>query len=627
MGGDPAGRRPAAGAGALIPPAPAPGAGATPPVAPRVVRVLPDVPAVHRAFDYRVPERWRHQVGVGTRVRVRLHGRAVGGWVVDADVEPPEGVELLALVAVSGLGPPPAVLALAEWAAWRWAGPVSSFLGTASPKRNVRGLPAPPHPARARSLADPTGRGPLVPAGVLAEALARVGRPTLLVVPPAEDLLALVGAVLEHRGPGMLVLVPSTGWAERLGERLRRRGVDVARDWSEAAAGWPVVLGARSAAWAPMPALAAAVVLDAHDEAYRAERTPTYNAGEVVAERAARQAAPRALVLAVPRPWSSPSGASGGRCPAALERAGWPALSVVDRRASDPRTGLLSESLVRLARGVLGVADPWSACSTAPGGPACWPAPPAGSWPAASAAAGRCPRWTSAWCAGACEPGGRWCAPPAGRPGSRCSGRGWPALREELEALLGVAGGRGVRPGPVRARCPCPTPPVLVGTEAVLHRVRRAAAVAFLDFDQQLLAPRFARRRGGAGPPGPGRPAGRGPGQRRGDRAPGPGPDPPARPRGAGGRRPRRSGPPGPRRAGPAPPARPAPGQRAGPRVGARCPGCYAAAGSRRRGGGRPGRRPVAGAGERTPGPLRRPRPRCPARRPGSGSTVDPIGV
>jgi hypothetical protein len=33
--------------------------------------------------------------------------------------------------------------------------------------------------------------------------------------------------------------------------------------------------------------------------------------------------------------------------------------------------------------------------------------------------------------------------------------------------------------------------PVLVGTQAVLHRVRRAAAVAFVDFDQHLLAPRL----------------------------------------------------------------------------------------------------------------------------------------
>ncbi len=37
-----------------------------------------------------------------------------------------------------------------------------------------------------------------------------------------------------------------------------------------------------------------------------------------------------------------------------------------------------------------------------------------------------------------------------------------------------------------------PTTPVLIGTEAVLHRVRRAAAVAFLDIDLHLLAPRLS---------------------------------------------------------------------------------------------------------------------------------------
>ncbi|MFZ0251897.1 MAG: hypothetical protein WAL61_18285, partial [Acidimicrobiales bacterium] len=34
--------------------------------------------------------------------------------------------------------------------------------------------------------------------------------------------------------------------------------------------------------------------------------------------------------------------------------------------------------------------------------------------------------------------------------------------------------------------------PVLIGTEAVLHRVRRAAAVTFLDIDLHLLAPRLS---------------------------------------------------------------------------------------------------------------------------------------
>ncbi len=61
--------------------------------------------------------------------------------------------------------------------------------------------------------------------------------------------------------------------------------------------------------------------------------------------------------------------------------------------------------------------------------------------------------------------------------------------REELELLAGrpvaeVTGDDGGRDG-------LPAAPVLVGTEAVLHRVAGAYAVAFLDFDQELLAPRY----------------------------------------------------------------------------------------------------------------------------------------
>jgi primosomal protein N' (replication factor Y) len=77
-------------------------------------------------------------------------------------------------------------------------------------------------------------------------------------------------------------------------------------------------------------------------------------------------------------------------------------------------------------------------------------------------------------------------------------------LREELAALLGVDVGEVAGPRPAGPRAaPGADPeqpadavaqpqPVLVGTEAVLHRVRRAAAVSFLDIDLHLLAPRLS---------------------------------------------------------------------------------------------------------------------------------------
>jgi primosomal protein N' (replication factor Y) len=71
-------------------------------------------------------------------------------------------------------------------------------------------------------------------------------------------------------------------------------------------------------------------------------------------------------------------------------------------------------------------------------------------------------------------------------------------LREELAALLGVAVGEESGPRPAGAQAAVPAEPpapaarVVIGTEAVLHRVRRAAAVAFLDIDLHLLAARLS---------------------------------------------------------------------------------------------------------------------------------------
>ena len=85
-------------------------------------RVQPDVPAIHRAFDYSVPDAF--VIEVGTIVRVPLHGRRVRGWVVDADVAvPDDGVRLRDVLGVVSAGPPADVVDLCRWAAWRWAGP------------------------------------------------------------------------------------------------------------------------------------------------------------------------------------------------------------------------------------------------------------------------------------------------------------------------------------------------------------------------------------------------------------------------------------------------------------------------------------------------------------------------
>ncbi len=432
-----------------------------------------------RRFDYSVPERWQGDIRPGTRVRVPFHGRRVGAWVVEVGVTPPEGVEVRDVTGVSGWGPPPAVLGLAEWGAWRWAVPVATLLRTASPDRNVWALPAPP-PLGARG--EPAHRADVAP---LAPGV------TLRRLPPAQDLLSVVLQVIaasEHPGRTVLVLAPSTGWADRLGARLRARGLDVAASWSEAAAGWPVVVGSRATAWAPVPALGAAVVLDAHDYHDR------YDAADVVAERATRAGAPCVLVSPCPTAVQRLRYGPVETSERSAERSGWPAVTVVDRRGADPRTGLFSEELVRLARDVRDTGGRLVCVLNRTGRArllAC----------AACGALARC-----VVCGRAVESTGdalrcRGCGAERPVVCQECGSArmkvlrvGVGRVREELEALLGVAVGE-VAGRPAGAHAPeeaVPDATVLVGTEAVLHRVRRAGAVAFLDFDQHLLAPRFS---------------------------------------------------------------------------------------------------------------------------------------
>ena len=184
----------------------------------RVVRVVPDVPAIHRRFDYAVPAALSASVGLGSRVRVPLHGRRVAAWVVADDVTPDAGVQPLELTTWSGVGPPAAVIALADWAAWRWAGPVSSFLGTASPSRVVRDLgPAPSPPSRPAS----PGGGSVA----LIDAALGAGAPAVVRLAPALDSSLLVLELVSRTGPdGVLVVVPSRQRAEHLAARLRVGG-------------------------------------------------------------------------------------------------------------------------------------------------------------------------------------------------------------------------------------------------------------------------------------------------------------------------------------------------------------------------------------------------------------------
>jgi primosomal protein N' (replication factor Y) (superfamily II helicase) len=446
----------------------------------RTVRVLPDLTGLDKQFDYLVADSLASAVTVGTIVRVALHGRRVRGWVTEIDpaleVDPSR---LQPVLHVSSRGPGAELIDLAGWASVRWAaGRLRPFLVAASPPANVTSLPS---PARGAAEAPSSAVG-----NRAAEVIARGGG--VLVLPPAMSPVDAI--VAASAGGPALVVMPTVGRAEAMAAALARRGLGVAvvpRQWAPAAAGVDVVIGARGAAWAPCPGLGVAVVIDEHDETLQEERNPTWHARDVALERARRAGAP--VLLTTPCPTVAGVVAVGGtlvRLPVDEERAGWPIVDIVDRSDEEPwRTSLLSSALIRQLRrpGVRVVCVHNTtgrarilACRNCRALLRCTRCDAAvGLTDQSLLACRRCGTERPAVC-------------------QVCGGSGFANLRPGVTRLreeLQAAAGRDVVAVTASDAGPLPDAEVFVGTEAVLHRVDRADVVAFLDFDRELLAPRY----------------------------------------------------------------------------------------------------------------------------------------
>ena len=489
----------------------------------RVVRVLVDVPAIDKTFDYLLPDALpgAADVRLGTIVRIRLHGRRVGAWVVGVNVVPAVPIgELLAVTKVSSFGPPRELLSLAKWAAWRWWGRPATFLQIASPNATVRAMPA-----LRRFDPDllPLAAANAFPGFVVAALQRALNQPIVTVVrlPPLADPFALlIEAARVTAGRGLLILVPHVATARDLARRFRRLGAPVALlpdEWARAAQPGAIVIGARTAAWAPAAGFAAVVVLDEHDEAYQDERAPTWHAREVVIERARRIGAACLLVSPVPSPHALTATTGGALAPdRRAERAGWPVIELVDRTNEEPgRVPIVAPALTKHLRdggrvvcilnrtGRAKLLD-CRTCATLAECERCGAAltlPAQGS----TLVCGRCAHQGPIVCR-ACG-GGRM---RQLRPGTT-------RLREDLEALaqrpvieitgasvvsassrarprqpgdlLGEPGGGGR--GEQTLGADTDNTDVMIGTEAALHRVGRADTVVFLDIDGELLAPRM----------------------------------------------------------------------------------------------------------------------------------------
>ena len=451
-------------------------------MAARVARVLPNVTGLDKSFDYLIPEVLAHQVQVGTIVRVELHGRRIGGWVTEIldGREAAVDVDALKPIAkVTGHGPDASLFDVADWAAVRWAARRSRpFIVAASPQRAITSLP--PERRSAFSL------GPTSPAA--AEMLTSSGG--VLRLPPRSDVLPALRSAVAH-GP-TLAVAPTIVDARSYALRLRREGVSVALmpdDWASAMGGVDLVIGPRSAAWAPCPDMAAAVVLDEHDEALQEERSPTWHARDVIVERCRRLGVPHLIVSPAPTLTAIETAAGGGGVvhpPFVRERAAWPRITVVDRTNEEPwKKSLVTSALIDRIRNpdltvvcvsnITGRARLMAcrACQSLIRCERCDAA--VGQSSDLQLDCARCGMTRPAVCQ---ECGATHFANL--RPGiSR--------LREELEG----AAARPVVEVSGSDTEAVASAGVYVGTEAVLYRVANADVVAFLEFDSEMLAPRF----------------------------------------------------------------------------------------------------------------------------------------
>lgn len=315
-----------------------------------------------RPFDYVVPDELAgaggpHEVVVGTRVKVPFAGRERDGWVLGVrDLEPADAGRRLAALRrlvspVVTLTPP--VMSLARAVADRYAGTLTDVVRFAVPPRHARAEAgvlaalekasviaeaaveappgaeaeaeteasssssvtaseeeAPPSPGEAVWAQVPAGPallrrlrageapravwnvvgGPAAwrEALVTAAAAARAaGRGVLVVVPDGRDVDA-VGAFLADRlGEEVVRLVASDGPSVRARAHLRAL-TGLAR----------VVVGTRSAVWAPVVDLGLIVCWDDGDDSYVEQRAPYPHAAQVLAMRAEPERA--ALLLASP---------------------------------------------------------------------------------------------------------------------------------------------------------------------------------------------------------------------------------------------------------------------------------------------------------------------------------------
>ena len=422
-----------------------------------IARVLPmlSVPHLDREFDYLVSAEQSDDAQPGVRVRLRFHGRLVDGFILErrTDTDHVGKLAWLERVVSAEAVLTPEIRRLVDAVAARYAGTRADVLRLAVPPRHAKVERETRTPPRLPDVAavdragwEAYGRGgqfltalaesraaravwQVLPGDLWADRFAeaaaqtvRTGRAVLAIVPDQRDVDTLWRAattLLDESG----VVALSAG----LGPSARYRR------WLAALRGNArLVIGTRSAVFAPVSDLGLVMVWDDGDDTLAEPRAPYPHAREVAMLRAhqmrcaaliggyARTAEAHALVRSG---WAHDVVAARpvvrARTPrvVALDDGGY-----AEERDPAARTARLPSVALRAARSALRPRRRcWCRCRVAATSRR-WPAGAAGRSPAAGIAPVRC-RWTTATSGPVC----RWCGRADAAP--RCARCGSDAVR------------------------------------------------------------------------------------------------------------------------------------------------------------------------------------------------------
>ncbi|HEY2371164.1 MAG TPA: primosomal protein N' [Gaiellaceae bacterium] len=302
--------------------------------------------AVARPFTYEVPD----EAEKGAIVEVRFGNAKRRGVVTEVGVAAPDGIATAAVDRVAETLPP-ALVDLALWLAEYYGSTPARALALVAPYNSKRrgerrdasvagalAAEAPPaalSDSQAHALAriddllhgdggnvllyGATGSGKTEVYIRACEAALAQGRGAIVLVPEIALTPQTLGRFRVRFGDAVAVLHSALSEAERRDERERIASGEAR-----------VVVGARSAVFAPVPSLGVICVDEEHDSSYKQESDPRYDARTVAAKRAALEGAVAVFGSATPRPesWATLERLElGGRIAAPL-----PAVKVVDLR-------------------------------------------------------------------------------------------------------------------------------------------------------------------------------------------------------------------------------------------------------------------------------------------------------